>query len=130
MAQQFVTVKTFTYVTEASVLKAKLESEGINCFLKNEHLLSTQQFLSNAIGGLDVQVLESDLPRALNVLKKMEEEEKAASAIPENLGSEFEKVLIYCPDCESSNVYRKKNSFFSFGKRVHVCSDCNHIWKE
>lgn len=129
MAQKLVTLTTYTYTTEAYVLVAKLEAEGIKSFLKNEHLLSTQQFLSNAVGGLDVQVHESELERATLIFKKMNENSQV-DTLPEGISSDFEKVLVYCPECESTNVYKKKGSFFSFGTKEHVCADCFYWWKE
>lgn len=109
---------------------AKLEAEGIKSFLKNEHLLSTQQFLSNAVGGLDVQVDENDLEKAKLILKQIEQNISDAASLPDGITNDYEKVLTYCPKCESSNVYRKKGSFFSFGAKEHVCADCNYKWKQ
>jgi len=127
MSEKFVTVATYTYNTETYLLVAKLEAEGIKSFVKNEHTLATQQFLSNAVGGLDVQVMEKDLSKAKEIFRKMEEESKPS--IPEELKQGFEKVLVYCPECESTNVYKKKG-FVLFGGREHVCADCKHQWKQ
>ncbi|MCE3227695.1 MAG: hypothetical protein K0S32_2246 [Bacteroidetes bacterium] len=127
MADTFITLVTYTYNTEAVVLVAKLEAEGIKCFLKNEHLLSTQQFLSNAVGGLDVQVSQEDFEKAKQIL----EEHNNSSAVTSNdMGKDYEKVLVYCPQCESTNVYKKKSSLFSFGAKEHVCVDCQYTWKQ
>lgn len=130
MAEKLVTLITYTYNTEAYILIAKLEAEGIPHGLKNEHLLATQQFLSNAVGGLDVQVEEKDLEKALVVLKELEQNNSSSAQLPSGISSDFEKVLIYCPECESSEVFRKKTSFFSFGAKEHVCADCKHTWKQ
>ena len=128
--KKLATLITYTYTTEAYVLVAKLEAEGITCTLRNENLLSTQQFLSNAVGGLDVQVEEQDLEKAKVILKAMEQEKAAAEVLPDGLGKDYEKVLVYCPECESSNVYKKKGSFFSLGAKEHICGDCGHKWKQ
>jgi hypothetical protein len=130
MAEKLVTLITYTYNTEAYILIAKLEAEGIPHVLKNEHLLATQQFLSNAVGGLDVQVEEKDLEKALVVLKELEQNNSSSAQLPSGISSDFEKVLIYCPECESSEVFRKKASFFSFGAKEHVCANCKHTWKQ
>ena len=130
MSDKLITLATYTYTTEAYVLTAKLEAEEIEYFLKNENLLSTQQFLSNAVGGMDVQVREKDLEKAKAILKIVEQNRKESQEVPAELTKDFEKVLIYCPECESSNVYRKKGSFFSFGAKEHVCVDCKHKWKQ
>lgn len=68
---QLVTLITFTYVHETSVLKSRLESEGIYCQVKNEHTLQVHQFLSNAVGGVQLQVLSEDYPRAVAILREM-----------------------------------------------------------
>lgn len=128
MSEKLITLTTYTYNTEAYILIAKLEAEGIKSFLKNEHTLSQQQFLSNAVGGLDVQVPESDLEKAKLVLSALDERNKSANSVPAWLTKDYSKVLIYCPDCESTNVYKKKG--FSFGAKEHRCADCDYQWKE
>lgn len=66
---KFVTVATFTYPQEAYVIKSRLEAEGIPVFLKNELTIQTDNFLSNAIGGVQLQISEYDLDNALPLLK-------------------------------------------------------------
>lgn len=127
MAEKWITLTTYTYNTETYVLVARLESEGITATIRNEHTLSQQQFLSNAVGGLDVQVMEKDLLKAKQILKQLEEENK--TVVPPELAKGYEKVLVYCPECESTNVYRKKGLVL-FGGREHRCADCNYTWKQ
>jgi len=130
MPQKLISIATYTYATEAYVLIAKLEAEGIKTFLKNEHLLATQQFLSNAIGGLDVQVDEEDVEAANVVVKKVEAIKKDASGASRQIPTNFEKVFLFCPECESSEIYRKKTGFFTFGNKEHYCMECNYGWKQ
>lgn len=130
MAEKLVTLTTFTYTTEAYVLVAKLDAEGIKSFLKNDNLVSTQHFLSNAVGGIDVQVPETELLKAREILQEVNSQKKESQSGPEGLAKDLEKVLTYCPECESSNVFRKKGSLFSFGPRDHFCGDCHLSWKQ
>jgi len=67
---QWVTVFTFTYPHEAHVLKTRLESEGILVSLKNENMVQVYNFMSNAIGGVRLQVPEPDVPRAMEIIKE------------------------------------------------------------
>ncbi|MDQ3109584.1 MAG: DUF2007 domain-containing protein [Bacteroidota bacterium] len=67
----FVTVAVFTYGHEAAIPKARLESEGILCFLKDEHTLMLQPFFSFNGGGIKLQVNAEDAEDALQVLKDM-----------------------------------------------------------
>lgn len=66
---KMVEIARFTYPAEAWTLVAFLESEGINCYIRNE--LTTQIMAGYAdVGGARVEVLESDLPRALELMQE------------------------------------------------------------
>jgi hypothetical protein len=67
----WITILTFTYPQEAYIVKAKLESEGIKSFIKDELTAQVNNLYSNAIGGVKVQVQEIDLDRAFKILKKL-----------------------------------------------------------
>ncbi len=67
---KLVTVATFTYPSEAVVIKGRLESEGIDCFMKDEMTAQVHNFISNAIGGVKLQVRQSDAIRATEILKE------------------------------------------------------------
>lgn len=60
---------TFTHPTELVILRIRLESEGIECLVLDELTAQVNPFYSNAIGGVKLQVKESDAPRAINILK-------------------------------------------------------------
>ena len=70
MANERVTVATFTYPPQAAILKGRLESEGIECFLKDELTTQVNPFYSNAIGGVKLQVWQEDAPQAIALLKE------------------------------------------------------------
>ncbi|MEO1050608.1 MAG: DUF2007 domain-containing protein [Bacteroidota bacterium] len=65
---KFTTIATFQYPHEVQVVKGKLESEGIEVFLKDELTIQVDNFLSNAMGGVKLQVRESDINRAVPIL--------------------------------------------------------------
>ena len=64
----FVTVATFRYLHEALIPKAKLEAEGILCFLKDEDSAFIQPFFSEG-SGIKLQVGEADVEKAIEILK-------------------------------------------------------------
>jgi len=68
--ENFVTVLTFTYPYEVAIIRSKLESEGIICFVQDELTAQVHPFYSNAIGGIKLQVVESDLKQAVEILKE------------------------------------------------------------
>lgn len=67
----FVTIKESHVETDLLVLKSKLESEGIKCYLKNEF---TAQIMSHmATFTAELQVSSSDLERAQKIIKEIED---------------------------------------------------------
>jgi hypothetical protein len=64
-----VTIATFSYPTEAHLNKAKLESEGIDAFVADEHIVQANWLYSLAIGGVRLQVKESEAEEALSIIK-------------------------------------------------------------
>lgn len=67
--EKFVTIKRFTYPYEVSVIQGRLETEGIQTFVKDENITTVHPFSSNAIGGIKLQVKESDVEKANAILR-------------------------------------------------------------
>ncbi|MCD7978366.1 MAG: DUF2007 domain-containing protein [Tannerellaceae bacterium] len=65
---RMVEIARFQYPADAQVLIALLKSEGIECYLRNE--LSTQILSHIDVGGARVEILESDVPRAMELMKE------------------------------------------------------------
>lgn len=96
--EKFKTLTTFTFPTELAVAKSKLESEGIECRVLDEHTVQVHNFLSQAIGGVRLQVAESNLDRAWVILEKnglVEISRKPELSKVEKIvsGSKFQKVI-------------------------------------
>ncbi|WP_309568360.1 putative signal transducing protein [Parabacteroides faecis] len=65
---KMVEIARFQTPAEAQTLMALLKSEGIECYLRNEY--SSQLFASYVdVGGARVEILESDVPEALEIMK-------------------------------------------------------------
>ena len=64
-----VTILSAQYPQQAYIIKAHLESEGIECFIKDELTVQTNPLYSNAIGGIKLQVKEEDIPEATKILR-------------------------------------------------------------
>jgi hypothetical protein len=62
------TIISFTYPHEAHLAKGKLESEGIEVFIKDELTAQVNNFYSNAIGGVKLLVKDSDYNNAYRIL--------------------------------------------------------------
>ena len=62
----FVTIKASHNLSDLIVLKSRLESEGIHCFIKNENI--TQIMNHMVTFEAELQVLEEDLERVHVIL--------------------------------------------------------------
>ena len=81
-----VTIRTCYSLPEAQVIQSHLQGSGIEAFLPDEMTVQNDWLLTNALGGVRVQVWEDDAERAAEVLRE-------ASA-----GNEQETAKI-CPHC-------------------------------
>lgn len=136
--KQLVTIKTFTYPHEAYVIRGKLESEGIQTFLKDEMTVQVYNFYSNAVGGVKLQVPSEDVERALSIIDSVKE-------IPHEVVVFSKKELAgtnTCPFCHSENISRTRKAnwltllpylivgfIFPVFKKSYVCFDCGKEWR-
>ena len=141
-----ITIANFSHPTEADPVVAWLESEGIECFLTNEHTITMNWLYSNAIGGVGVQVKTGDVERANEILRAVSISDAVADK-PAPTDSEMDQESdttseIRCPQCSSENVYYEKFSrrlvFASwailsvplpFLKKKWKCRACEHLFK-
>ena len=63
-----ITVISFTYPHEAHLAKGKLQSEGVEVFIKDEMTTQVNNFYSNAIGGVKLQVRSANFEVAHRIL--------------------------------------------------------------
>lgn len=66
--EKWITILTFTYPHEAHLVKTKLASEGIETFIRDELTAQVNNFYSNAIGGVKLQVRSEDYDDAFRIL--------------------------------------------------------------
>ena len=93
MKETFETVAVFTYSSEAQIFKGRLESEGIEVFMADQHTINTDPLVSNAIGGVKLKVRSDDFERAKNILK-----------FADKYSVTDQGAAIHCPKCDSEKV--------------------------
>lgn len=98
---KFVTIKESHYLGDLSVLKSRLESEGIECRLKNE--LTTQVMNHIPSFMVELQVPETDVERVREILIETGELSDT-------------KPKLVCPVCGSEKIKLK----LSLKKRAQV----------
>lgn len=125
MEEKFYLLASFEYVADVQIIKGKLESEGIPVFLRDENTLNSDPIISNAIGGVKLQVYAKDKDKALAIYNEIR-----AYAVDDNGNP------IICPNCKaqkSESYYERKSIFHKlfpfFEKRKYKCLSCGIITK-
>jgi hypothetical protein len=93
--EKLITVHTFSLAPDASIIRGRLESEGIACFVQNELISQVAPFYSSAFGGIKLQVKESDAPRAIEILEEagyIREEDKQPTKFDSWLSKKIGKL--------------------------------------
>lgn len=123
MKKEFYTVTSSTYPADIQILKGKLESEGIPVFLRDENTVNTDPLISDAIGGVKLQVYSEDKDRAITLYKQLK------SYVANNNGE-----LVPCKNCGKEQlevVYLRKGLFYKlfpfFEPKKFRCDNCNFM---
>jgi len=93
MEEQFQLVGRYQYSSEAIIYKGKLESEGIEVYIRDNNIVDSNPLYSNAVGGIKLFVKEEDLEKAQLILSEV-----SKYSIDEN------NLLIKCPKCNAEQV--------------------------
>ena len=144
---EWVTVATFALAPQAQIARLMLESEGVECVLFDENLVATDWLMTNAVGGIKLQVpvTESVLARQLLARKNAPAPADPDPAPSGELSAEDAAGgpdTETCPACGSENVthgrFSRRVAFASilllglplpFLARGYRCDDCGHAWK-
>ncbi len=129
---QFVQLRSFDNYIQANMVLQQLQNAGIDAFLQDEHTVTIDPILTNAIGGIKLVVPQPEKDKAIGILNQIEKEYKES---------------VTCPVCGSHNVHYVPQSAnptnwisaiasFITGsyaiavKSVYKCFDCNHEFEE
>lgn len=92
---KLVTLKTFENSIEANLLRSKLESEGILCFLFDENMVSLNPLYNITLGGIKLKIREADAQKALQIIEEVE-------TTP---FTDEQDRQVQCPNCRSTQLY-------------------------
>lgn len=142
-----VTIARFSFAYQAHMLAGKLEAEGIRAYIPDVNHVIVDPFIANALGGIRVQVLESDKEDALKVLQALENGVTPATELHPAInihGRTYDLVKGICPECSTASVYLARgNDLSSLGVAAavisfqipvkldhnYLCSNCHYQWK-
>ncbi len=124
------TVASFSKPEDAHLLRLRLEAGGVPAFIQDENMVQTDWLVSNAIGGVRVQIADEDADRAKEILQDPGIDDASA-------------VMAVCPYCNSTETapdeLPRRLSFLSllltgfpflFSKTRWRCGTCNRVWNE
>ena len=132
MPDRLVTIGSYSTPYEASLVRGELEAFDIDATLADVNAVSVNWLWSNLLGGVKVQVPQSEVEQALRVLAAEWSDEPDGQDAPE---------VTTCPSCGNSNTHfflDKRGAFLTwliltvpvipaFSRRA--CADCGFKWK-
>ena len=127
----YVLLRAFDNYINASMILARLDEEGITCYLKDEYTVTIDPILSNAVGGIKLMVHPGDFEEASQLLAGFDKDYRNS---------------LRCPKCGSKDVeYITKpgvknwttailswffSSYAIAGEQVYHCFACEHEFKD
>jgi len=67
-----VTAQTFNDSVSAHLVKTRLENEGIECFIFDEHINNVMPIYGQAVGGIRLKIKEEDVTRTKELIEEWE----------------------------------------------------------
>lgn len=110
-----ITIEEYDRDFQAHVAKLALEQAGIQCFLANETIVSMDWFMANAVGGIRLQVAESDAEEAFTILSEIRAKRQADEAALKDTW-----IVCVCGGCKKTVCFEgtKKG-------RLESCPECS-----
>jgi predicted RNA-binding Zn-ribbon protein involved in translation (DUF1610 family) len=93
MEENFKLVRSYQYSSEAQIFSGKLESEGIEVYLRDNNTVDSNPLWSNAVGGVKLFVKSEDFEKANIILSEISQ-----FSFDEN------NKLIKCPNCGAEEI--------------------------
>ncbi len=137
MSSRLVTIHQFSYQHEIIGLIPLLESHNINFHFADLETVTIDPLLSQAIGGIRLQVNSNQVNEAREIVDEFlinKAEAELESEIILNNEFYYKTDEEKCKTCNSEDkVYIKQKSFLSklFGNKQHnyYCKKCANTWK-
>ena len=123
----FIVLRRFDNYFYANITLTKLQDAGIDCWLKDEHTVTIDPILSNAVGGIKLVVKDTDVEEAIKLLQHFDEEYMRS---------------IKCPNCGQTTITQINkpgatnfitsiltwifSSYAVATEQVYKCSNCGY----
>lgn len=105
--------KYYANSLEANRDKQILANNGLKSFIANEQTIQSDWLLSQAVGGIQLQVFEDEVEKAQEILKNFLDNELISLEVDHTIADpDFDFM---CPKCGSNHLYRDENPGGLFG---------------
>lgn len=101
MTATTITIARFDHYLQAHFIKNRLEQEGIPSFLTDEHMVTIDPMMANALGGIKLNVHHADAEEVLQLLNEWENSPYLSD----------ENTPVQCPNCESQSLNKEYRDF-------------------
>lgn len=120
-------LKTFDNYFSANITLTRLQDAGIHCYLKDEYTVTIDPILSNAIGGIKLDVDERDVELAKRLLAEFDEEFIRSAVCPQCGKNEINLV----PKAGATNTLTAIltwlfSSYAVSAENVYQCASCGY----
>jgi hypothetical protein len=97
MDDKIVTLESFYDPMLAEIIRARLEANGISCFIADGNTIGANPLYNQALGGVKLKVFEHDIEKCREILAQPEEIAVDDQPIDHSVDT-------ICPYCYSANV--------------------------
>jgi hypothetical protein len=93
MEDFFQLIGSYQYSSEAIIIKGKLESEGIDVYIRDNNIVDSNPLYSNAVGGVKLFVNKKNYFKATEVISQVSQ-----------YSLDDKSKLLKCPNCEAEQI--------------------------
>lgn len=99
-ADKIITFESYYDPMLAHIVRTRLESNGIPCFIADENTIGANPLYNQAVGGVKIKIFERDLERCREILASDDDLHEQDHFAVDNETDTY----VVCPFCASSNV--------------------------
>lgn len=138
---KLVHLEYFEQSIDAHKAQQILEENGITSYVANEQTIQSDWLLSQALGGLQLQVFEVDFQKAKDLLTQWNSDNGKALEVEHTIDHPLYPFV--CPECGSNHIYNHEKPDGWFGlswlligipiktpSKIYICYYCSHKFKK
>lgn len=128
----FVQIRSYDNYVPAHIDMGLLKEEGIESWLKDEHSVTINPVLTNAVGGIKLMVAEERAEEAIRILIREQKAYSKTLSCPRCGSNDFITIRVH----SEPSFWLERLMVFLFGKGVmgkedtYYCLDCKNTFKE